>query len=180
MRTIHEKDLIFDEYITPEQIAQATAAVAARINADYAGREPLFVCVLNGAYAYAADLYRQIALHSEITFVRLKSYEGTSTTGKVKMPIPLQEEVKDRDIIIIEDIVDTGITMHTFKQLLHDLGARSVAVAAFLFKPEALLHADAKPEYVGVSVPNRFFLGYGLDYDGFCRNLDAVYVLRDK
>jgi len=178
MRTIQEQGLTFDEYLTPAQIEEAVKNVAERINKDYAGREPLFICVLNGAYIYAADLYRRINLHSEITFVRLKSYEGTSTTGTVRMVIPLQEDIKDRDIIVIEDIVDTGITMHGFKQLLKEQGARSVAVTSFLFKSEALQHADAKPEYIGVSIPNQFILGYGLDYDGYCRNLDAIYVLR--
>lgn len=178
MRTIQEQGLTFDEYLTPAQIEEAVKNVAERINQDYAGREPLFICVLNGAYIYAADLYRHIDLHSEITFVRLKSYEGTSTTGTVRMVIPLQEDIKDRDIIVIEDIVDTGITMHGFKQLLKEQGARSVAVTSFLFKSEALQHADAKPEYIGVSIPNQFILGYGLDYDGYCRNLDAIYVLR--
>lgn len=179
MRSIQEKDLIFDEYITPEQIQEAVKAVAERINRDYAGREPLFICVLNGAYIYAADLFRAINLHSEITFVRLKSYEGTSTTGDVRMIVPLQEDVRDRDVIVVEDIVDTGITMHGFKRMLLEKGARSVAVTSFLFKPEALKHADAEPEYVAVSIPRKFILGYGLDYDGFGRNLDAVYILRD-
>ncbi len=178
MRTIQEQGLTFDEYLTPAQIEEAVQKVATRINTDYAGREPLFICVLNGAYIYAADLYRRINLHSEITFVRLKSYEGTSTTGNVRMIIPLQEDIKGRDIIVIEDIVDTGITMHGFKQLLMEQGAKSVAVTSFLFKSEALQHEDAKPEYIGVSIPNQFILGYGLDYDGYCRNLDAIYVLR--
>lgn len=179
MRSVKLNNRVFDEYITPDKIQAAVKAVADRINADYAGREPLFVCVLNGAYIYAADLFRSINLHSEITFVRLKSYEGTATTGNVQMIVPLQEEVKDREVIVVEDIVDTGITMHGFKQLLYDQGARSVAVTSFLFKPEALQHADAEPEYVAIRIPRKFILGYGLDYDGFGRNLDAVYVLRD-
>lgn len=179
MRTIELNNRLFDEYITTDKIQEAVRAVADRINTDYAGREPLFICVLNGAYIYAADLFRAINLHSEITFVRLKSYEGTSTTGNVRMIVPLQEEVKDRDVVVIEDIVDTGITMHGFKQLLREQGARSVAVTSFLFKPEALLHPDAEPEYVAIRIPRKFILGYGLDYDGFGRNLDAVYALRD-
>lgn len=180
MRTVELNNRIFEEYISSEQIRQAVEAVAERINADYAGREPLFVCVLNGAYIYAADLFRRIRLHSEITFVRLKSYEGTSTTGEIRMIVPVQEPVAGRDIIVIEDIVDTGITMHAFKQMLLDQGARSVAVTSFLFKPEALQHPDATPDYIGITVPRKFILGYGLDYDGYGRNLDSIYALREE
>ena len=179
MRSVELNNRVFDEYITPDEIQEAVKTVAERINADYAGREPLFVCVLNGAYIYAADLFRSINLHSEITFVRLKSYEGTSTTGNVRMIVPLQEDVKDRDVIVVDDIVDTGITMHGFKQLLREQGARSVAVTSFLFKPEALQHPDSEPEYVAFRIPRKFILGYGLDYDGYGRNLDAVYALCD-
>lgn len=179
MRSVELNNRVFDEYITPDEIQEAVKTVAERINADYAGREPLFVCVLNGAYIYAADLFRSINLHSEITFVRLKSYGGTSTTGNVRMIVPLQEDVKDRDVIVVEDIVDTGITMHGFKRLLREQGARSVAVTSFLFKPEALQHPDSEPEYVAFRIPRKFILGYGLDYDGYGRNLDAVYALCD-
>lgn len=178
MHTIQEQGLIFDEYLPAAQIAGAVQSVADRINRDYAGREPLFVCVLNGAYIYAADLYRRITLRSEIAFVRLKSYAGTATTGAVQQIVPVMEPVCGRDIIVIEDIVDTGTTMHAFKRQLMEQGARSVAVTSFLFKADALLYADAEPEYVGVRIPDRFVLGYGLDYDGYCRNLDAVYMLR--
>ncbi len=180
MRTVQVKDLSFVECITPAEIARAVTAVAERINADYAGRNPLFICVLSGAYIYAADLYRQIALESEITFVRLKSYEGTATTGEVKMLVPLSEPVQGRDVIVIEDIVDTGTTMHGFKQMLLAEGAHSVSITSFLFKSEALQFPDAKPDYIGISIPNRFILGYGLDYDGLGRNLDAIYVLQPE
>lgn len=179
MRTIELNDLIFDEYITPDTIQIAVRSVAERINADYIGRAPLFICVLNGAFVYAADLFRNINLPSEITFVRLKSYEGTTTTGNVRMMMPFQDSVAGRDVIVIEDIVDTGITMHSFKQLLYEQGAQSVAVTAFLFKPDALQMTDARPDYIGISIPKKFILGYGLDYDGIGRNLDAIYVLRD-
>lgn len=179
MRTIELNNRVFEEYISPNAIQAAVRQVAERINADYAGRSPLFVCVLNGAFVYAADLFRYINLQSEITFVRLKSYEGTSTTGNVRMLVPIQEPVEDRDVIVIEDIVDTGITMHGFKQILREQGARSVAVTSFLFKPDALRIVDSKPDYVGISIPNRFILGYGLDYDGLARNLNAVYILRE-
>ena len=108
--------LQFTESISSEEIQKEVTRVASEINSDYAGREPLFVCVLNGAFMYAADLLKHITLPCEITFVRMKSYEGTETTGKVNMLIPLQVDVKERDVIVIEDIIDTGITMHAFKK----------------------------------------------------------------
>lgn len=170
---------VFEEYLSEKNIQTIVADVAKRITADYQGRKPLFVCVLNGAYIYAADLYRAVPLPSEITFVRLKSYEGTETTGHVEMVVPIREDIRGRDIIVIEDIVDTGTTMHYFKQMLLDQGARSVAVTAFLFKPDALVYEDAVPEYVGKAIPKKFVLGYGLDYNGLGRNIPAVYALKD-
>ena len=177
MKSITVNNLIFDEYLSKEEIAAQVAAVAERINTDYEGGEPLFICVLNGAFMYASDLLKQITLPAEITFVRLKSYEGTATTGKVNMLIPLQTSIFDRDIIIIEDIVDTGLTMHGFIQHLKEGGARSVEITSFLFKPDSLQFADATPKYIGKSIPTKFVLGYGLDYDEKGRNLDSLYIL---
>lgn len=177
MKSITVNNLIFDEYLSKEEIAAHVADVAERINTDYEGREPLFICVLNGAFMYASDLLKQITLPAEITFVRLKSYEGTATTGKVNMLIPLQTSIVDRDIIIIEDIVDTGLTMHGFIQHLKEGGARSVEITSFLFKPDSLQFADATPKYIGKSIPTKFVLGYGLDYDEKGRNLDSLYIL---
>ena len=178
MKSITVNNLIFDEYLSKEEIAAQVAAVAERINTDYEGREPLFICVLNGAFMYASDLLKHITLPAEITFVRLKSYEGTTTTGKVNMLIPLQTSIVDRDIIIIEDIVDTGLTMHGFIQHLKEGGARSVEITSFLFKPDSLQFADATPKYIGKSIPTKFVLGYGLDYDEKGRNLDSLYILQ--
>ena len=170
---------VFEEFISEEAIREIVADVARRITNDYKDKEPLFVCVLNGGYIYAADLYRAIPLPSKITFVRLKSYEGMETTGHVEMVVPLSEDIAGRDIIVIEDIVDTGTTMHHFKQMLLNKGARSVSLTAFLFKPDALRYEDATPDYIGRSIPNKFVLGYGLDYNGLGRNIPAVYVLKD-
>lgn len=177
MKSITVNNLIFDEYLSKEEIAAYVADVAERINTDYEGREPLFICVLNGAFMYASDLLKRITLPAEITFVRLKSYEGTATTGKVNMLIPLQTPIVNRDIIIIEDIVDTGLTMHGFIQHLKAEGARSVEITSFLFKPDSLQFADATPKYIGKSIPTKFVLGYGLDYDEKGRNLDSLYIL---
>lgn len=178
MASVNVNDLIFNEYVSTQEIAQCVTKVAGRINADYAGKEPLFICVLNGAFMYASDLFKQITLPAEITFVRLKSYEGTATTGDVKMLIPLAVDVKDRDVIVIEDIVDTGLTMHGFTKYLKEQGANSVEITSFLFKPDALQYADAEPKYVGLSIPTKFVLGYGLDYNERGRNYPSLYVLR--
>ena len=125
MQIVTVNELTFDEYLSEQEIASLVKDVASRINADYAGKEPLFICVLNGAFMYASDLFKQITVPAEITFVRLKSYEGTATTGKVNMLIPLQVPVEGRDVIIVEDIVDTGLTMHGFMQQLREAGVAS-------------------------------------------------------
>lgn len=178
MKTVEVNNRLFEEYLSETQIAALVDAVAERINHDYAGKEPIFLCVLNGAFMYASDLFKRITLPAEIAFVRLKSYEGTSSTGEVNMMMPLQVDVKDRDVIVVEDIVDTGLTMHGFMQRLREEGAKSVEVSSFLFKPDALVHADATPKYIGLSIPKKFVLGYGLDYDEKGRNLPALYVLK--
>lgn len=178
MSSVSVNNLIFDEYVSAPAIAECVSQVAERINSDYAGKSPLFICVLNGAFMYASDLFKQIDLPADITFVRLKSYEGTATTGEVKMVNPLSVSVEGRDVIVIEDIVDTGLTMHGFVKYLKEQGANSVEITSFLFKPDSLQHADAEPKYVGMRIPTKFVLGYGLDYDEMGRNLPALYVLR--
>ena len=178
MQSVEVNGLIFDEYLSAEKIAEIVDKVAQRINSDYAGKEPLFICVLNGAFMYASDLFKCITLPSEITFVRLKSYEGTATTGEVKILTPLTVDIKGRDVIVIEDIIDTGLTMHGFIQQLKEMGASSAEITSFLFKPEALKYTDATPKYAGLEIPTKFVLGYGLDFDEKGRNLPALYVLR--
>ena len=180
MASVSVNNRIFDEYVSAQEIARYVSKVAERINTDYAGKKPLFICVLNGAFMYASDLFKQIILPAEITFVRLKSYEGTSTTGEVQVLTGLSADVKGRDVIVVEDIVDTGLTMHGFIKYLKEQGANSVEITSFLFKPDSLQHADAEPKYVGLSIPTKFVVGYGLDYDELGRNLPALYVLRDK
>lgn len=165
--------------MTPQMISEAVSRVAGEINRDYAGREPLFICVLNGAFMFAADLFRKITLHADITFVRLKSYTGMGS-GEVREIVNLYEDIRGRDVIVIEDIVDTGNSMHYFKKELFEAGAETVEVCSFLFKPEALQREDARPKYVGFEIPKQFILGYGLDLDEFERNRDAVYALKKE
>ena len=180
MASVEVNGRIFDEYVSAQEIQQCVEQVAERINRDYAGKELLLICVLNGAFMYASDLFKRITLPAEITFVRLKSYEGTATTGDVKMLNPLAVNVEGKDVIVVEDIVDTGLTMHGFLEHLQAQGANSVEITSFLFKPDALQYPDAAPKYVGLSIPTKFVLGYGLDYDEKGRNYPSLYVLRDK
>lgn len=179
MRVIQESGKDFDELISPEQLAAAVQSVAERINHDYEGKEVLFLCILNGAFIYAADLVRKVNLPCDIQFVRLKSYEGTHTSGEVQVLTPLPDVI-DKDIIIIEDIVDTGTSMHFFKRHLKDLGAHSVRLTSIVFKSRSLQYEDARPDYIGLDIPGKFIIGYGLDWNDHVRNLDAIYTLRER
>lgn len=171
--------MTFEPYIENETIVSRVAEIGKEISTRYEGRLPLIVCVLNGAFPFAADLFRSLDIDAEITFIRLKSYEGTSSTGVVKEVLGLGENIKGRDVILVEDIIDTG---HTIVKLIDDIKAKepaSVAVATLLFKPEALLH-DVKPDYVGFSIPKKFIIGYGLDIDGLARNLPDIYAVKEE
>ena len=180
MRTIDEQGYHFEEWFTPEEIAKDVKQVAKKISKDYQGKEPLFVVVLNGAFVFASDLLRALDnVRCEVTFIRVSSYWGMSSTGKLEFIVPLQQVVENRDVIIVEDIVDTGLTIHQLKEHMRGLGASSVRVAAMLFKPTKLEYADAKPDYIGHEISEEFVIGYGLDFDGFVRNLDAIYKVTE-
>ncbi|MBQ7852855.1 MAG: hypoxanthine phosphoribosyltransferase [Muribaculaceae bacterium] len=170
--------LKFEPYLTKEQIAKRVAELAKDIERDCAGKCPLFVCVLNGAFTFAADLFRAVDIDAEISFIRLKSYDGTGSTGKVKELVGLTEDIEGRDVIIIEDIVDTGNTM---VKLIEDFKAKkpaNVKVATLLYKPDSVRH-DLQLDYVGFPIPSKFIIGYGLDLDGIARNLPDIYVLKE-
>ncbi len=181
MRSIDEQGYHFEEWLTPAQIAKDVQQVANQISADYKDKEPLFVIVLNGAFVFAADLIRGLDtdIRCEETFIRVSSYYGMQTTGQLQFIVPLQQVVENRDVIIVEDIVDTGLTIHQLKAHLRGLGAASVKTATMLFKPEKLEYNDAKPDYVGHEISEEFVIGYGLDFDGFVRNLDAIYKVKE-
>ncbi len=179
MKTLQLKDRKFALSIPEVQIQQAVKEVAERINRDLADADPLFICVLNGAFMFAGDLMRHININSQITFVKLASYEGLLTTGEVKEIIGLNESVVDRNVVVIEDIVDTGITMERILASLKNKGARSIRVASFLQKPEAL-QRDIRLDYVAIKIPNDFIVGYGLDYDGYGRNLRDIYTVVEE
>ncbi|GAA3964303.1 phosphoribosyltransferase [Hymenobacter antarcticus] len=171
--TIHDK--VFRPYLPAAALDEAVSALAARLSADYAGREPLFVVVLTGAFMFASDLLKRMTEPCEIVFIRVASYEGTDSTGVVQEVLGLRENIRGRHIIIIEDIVDTGTTMHHLLPTLLAKGPASVEIATLFYKPASLRH-ELDLRYVALEIPNDFVVGYGLDYDGLGRNLPDVYV----
>jgi hypoxanthine phosphoribosyltransferase len=175
-KIIQIKDKKFTLSITEREIQMAVQHVAELITFDFECRNPLFICVLNGAFMFAADLMKCILFPCEITFMKFSSYEGTHTTGLVKEITGLNQSVEGRNVIVVEDIVDTGITMESVIASLNAQGAKSISIASFLQKPDAL-QRDIKVDYVAIKIPNDFIVGYGLDYDGFGRNLKDIYTV---
>jgi len=178
MEFVEVKDKVFRKFITREQIDQVVREIAGRINTDYAGRNPLLLPVLNGAFVFAADLIRQLTIPCQISFVKYASYVGTKTSEEVKELIGLNEELRGRHVIVVEDIVDTGITMDHLLKELAGYHPVSVRLACFSLKPEAFVKSF-KIDYLGMEIPNAFVVGYGLDYDGYGRNLPEIYKLEN-
>lgn len=174
MQTIHVKDKTFRISIPAEKIHRAVEDIAARINHDLRDENPVFLVVLNGAFIFAADLYRKITIESEISFVKLASYSGTQTTSEVRELIGINEKLKGRTVVIVEDIIDTGTTMQYLIRKLEYLGVKKVFLAALLFKPTAF-RESFRIDYLGMEIPNDFIVGYGLDYDGAGRNYPDIY-----
>ncbi|MEL7020425.1 MAG: hypoxanthine phosphoribosyltransferase [Bacteroidota bacterium] len=173
---IQVKDLRFEPYLLEADIQRRIQLLALQIERDYQGKHPLFIGVLNGAFVFIADLLRYCNLDCDISFVKLSSYSGTQSSGQVREIIGLDQSVKDRHIIIVEDIVDTGKTMHHFMQQLQTERPASVALATLLSKPSALEH-PVSIDYLGFEIENQFVIGYGLDYNGAARNLKDIYQL---
>ena len=178
MEFVEVKDKVFRRFISREQIDQVVQQIADRINADYAGKNPLLLGVLNGAFVFAADLIRQLPIPCQISFVKYASYVGTHSSEEVKELIGLNEEIVGRHVIVVEDIVDTGTTMDHLLKELSGYHPASVRLACFCLKPEAFLKAF-KIDYLGMEIPNAFIVGYGLDYDGYGRNLPEIYKLEN-
>ena len=176
MGTIQVKDREFEVFLKEEDIQKEIKRVASEINRDYAGKEPLFLCILNGSFMFAADLLKDVSIPCNVSFVKVSSYQGTDTTGKVKELMGLQEDVEGRHIIIVEDIVDTGYTMRDVLDSLAHKKAASVQVCALLCKPDKL-KVDINLKYLAMNIPNGFIVGYGLDYDGFGRNSRDIYKI---
>ncbi len=169
-------DKKFQPYIKAQQIQEQVADLAKQINEDYAEKRPLFIAILNGSFMFASDLFKELIIEAEICFIKLASYKGTKSTGNVITSIGLDVSLKNRHVIIVEDIVDTGKTLNEFLPQLMNQQPASLKIAALLHKPEALVY-PLTIDYLGFNVPNKFLLGYGLDYDGLGRNLKEIYQL---
>ena len=166
----------FQPYLKEEAIIEQVENIAGRINAEYKDLRPLFIAVLNGSFMFASDLFKCITIEAEISFIKLSSYEGSGSTGNVVTLIGLDKSLANRHVIILEDIIDTGKTLHEFLPQVLDQHPASLKIAALLHKPEAEVY-PLTIDYVGFRVPNKFLLGYGLDYNGLGRNLKEIYQL---
>ena len=171
---LHDKE--FDIYLSEETIQQKVRDLAAAINKDYADKHPLFIAILNGSFMFAADLFKHLTIPAEISFIKLASYKGMKSSGQVITAIGLDVELHGRDVIIVEDIVDTGKTLHNFLPKLQHHQPASLRIASLLHKPEAT-QFPLDIAYTGFVIPDKFVVGYGLDYDGLGRNLKEIYQL---
>jgi hypoxanthine phosphoribosyltransferase len=174
MKQIRDKNFV--PFIESAPLQARIKVLAQEINKDYAGKNPLLIGVLNGSFMFVGDLFKSIDIDCEISFIRVSSYQSTESTGKVKQILGLKEDIQGRDIIIVEDIVDTGMTMQEILGQLASQKPASIKLMTLLYKPDAL-KVPLKIDYVGFEIENKFVIGYGLDYDGFGRNLDAIWVL---
>ncbi len=178
MQTLLVHDKLFKPYISADQISVEISKLASQISADYADRKPLFIAILNGSFIFAADIFKALSIPAEICFIKLASYKGTKSTGQVITSIGLDTELFGRDVIILEDIIDTGNTLHQFLPQLEHQQPRSLKICALLHKKEATIH-PIHIDYLGFEIPDRFVVGYGLDYDGYGRNIPEIYQLND-
>lgn len=178
MNEIQLHDKHFELFISSEEILTKVAALAKKIEADYEGKEILFLSILNGSFMFTSDLLKNIQKQLEVSFIKVSSYSGTSTTGRVDELIGLATSIKDKHIIVVEDIVDTGITIDKVITLLNASNPASISVCTFLYKPSAF-KGNSVPQYIGFEIPNKFVVGYGLDYNQLGRNLAALYQLKE-
>lgn len=176
MQRVTLKDKTFVPYITSDKILESVKQMSKKINSELAEETPLFLVVLNGSFMFAADLLKEVTIPCEISFIKLASYHGTSSTGTVTEMIGLTEDLKGRTVVVVEDIVDTGVTLEKLVALLTKKEVKQIKVASFLLKPDAYTK-DIKVDYVGMEIPNDFVVGYGLDYDGLGRNMKDIFVL---
>lgn len=176
MSLIKLHDKTFDIYLPEAEIQQKVKEMAAQIDAEYEGKNPLFIAILNGSFMFAADLFKYLTIPAEISFIKLASYKGVKSTGHVTTAIGLDHDLYNRHVVILEDIVDTGKTLGFFLPKLEHQQPASLKIAALLHKPEATQH-PLTIHYTGFSIPNKFVVGYGLDYDGLGRNLKEIYQL---
>lgn len=173
---VHDKH--FELFINEFSIQKEVTRIAGEMNRDLADKDPIFLGILNGAFMFASDLYKQLTFPCQITFLKLASYSGTHSTGTVKQLIGINRDLMDRTVVVLEDIVDTGVTLETIIRQLSGYQPAEIKVATFLHKPDATVR-EVKLDYVGIEIPNDFILGYGLDYDGYGRNFKEIYQLVD-
>ena len=169
-------DKVFRVMIPAEQIDAAVDRVATSLNERYAGRTPIFLGVLSGSFLFLSDLVRKTTFNSQLSFVKISSYEGTESTGKVKQQLGVDFDIEGRDIIIVEDIIETGHSMNYLLNYLKERNPASISICTLFFKPEKFLY-EYKVDYVALSIGNEFIVGYGLDYNQLGRNLKDIYVI---
>lgn len=175
---IHDRE--FKLMISPEELQQRTIAMAREISQDLAESDPLVLVVLNGAFVFAADLVREMTFDPEMQFAKLRSYDGLKSTGKVQMQLPYDDgDIPDRHILIVEDIIESGLTLHALCEKLMNHGAASVQLASLLLKPNCL-KTELKVDYVGFEIPDEFVIGYGMDYNQRGRTLQGIYRIEDE
>ena len=174
--TIHDKQ--FQIYLSEEQILNRVQELGKQITTDYEGKKPIFISILNGVFVFAADLVRSTATNCEISFVKLASYDGLQSTGSISEKIGLEIDLKDRHVILVEDIIDSGETLHQFLPEIEKMQPASLNLAVLLLKPDAVKY-DFDIRYLGFSIPDEFVIGYGMDYDGLGRNLRGLYQLKE-
>jgi hypoxanthine phosphoribosyltransferase len=179
MANIKIYDKNFVPYLPESIILEKIKELAQLLNTDYNGKRPLFIAVLNGSFMFAADLFKEISIEAEICFIKLASYKGTKSTGHVITAIGLDTDITGRHVVILEDIIDTGKTLNEFLPQLHNQHPASLKVAVLLHKPEATVF-PVNIDYCCFSIPNKFVLGYGLDYDGLGRNIREIYQLEEE
>ncbi len=175
--TIKILDKEFVPSLTEGEILFNIEKMAQAITHDLENEDPLFLGILNGSFLFAAELFKRLSFPCQISFLKLASYQGSSTTGKVKRLIGLNEDLKDRTVVILEDIVDTGITMEHIKKQLIGYEPKQIKIATLLFKPQAFVK-DYPIDYIGFHIPNEFIVGFGLDYNGYGRNLKSIYKIK--
>lgn len=176
MGRIKVHDKTFETYLSEDIIQKRVQELAAAINRDYAGKRPLFIAILNGSFMFASDLFKHLTIEAELCFIKLASYKGLKSSGNVVTSIGLEDDIFNKEIVIVEDIVDTGKTLHNFLPKLEHQQPKSLKIATLLHKSEATEY-PLQLDYIGFDIPNKFVVGYGLDYDGLGRNLKEIYQL---
>jgi len=176
MSIIHLHNKAFEPYLPEALILEKVKELAEKLNHDYADKKPLFIAILNGSFMFASDLFKYVTIEAEICFIKLASYKGTKSTGQVVTAIGLDIDITNRHVVVLEDIIDTGKTMSHFLPQLQNQQPASLKTAILLHKPEATVF-EVPIDYCCFSIPNKFVLGYGLDFDGYGRNIKEIYQL---